>query len=109
MHGRRAPAPAPGQHFHVPLAVRRYHATRRAPQGARDLVADPRDPWPGRLQGIVWGWLLLRAAARRMDPRRLSTVDIEWNGGAFHRDAGQRAAPAAAATPAIPDTARVPR
>jgi ATP-grasp domain len=46
----------------------------------RGLLDATDDPWPRRLQLFAWASLLTRAALRGTDPRKLSTIDIEWNG-----------------------------
>lgn len=80
--GVMTPAAAPLQPpadiaFRSRLALAMYAHGRRAGAGLLDATDDP---WPRRLQLVSWADLLLRAAVRRQDPRRLSTADIEWNG-----------------------------
>jgi hypothetical protein len=69
--------PPEGLAFRSRLALRLYaHPSHR---GAGLLDADD-DPWPRRLQGITWSVLLLQSLRHRVDPRAMSTRDIEWNG-----------------------------
>ena len=69
--------PPEGAYFRSRLALLTYG--KRGGNGAGLLDAAD-DPWPRRLQLLSWGHLLARAALLRMDPRTVSTRDIEWNG-----------------------------
>jgi hypothetical protein len=72
--------PRPGRRFQSRLALRHYGYS--LPYG-EDLVRHPEDPWPYRMQGIVWARLWAGALRTRMDVRAYSTRDIEWNGEAL--------------------------
>jgi len=69
--------PPPGRRFLSRLALRHYG---HAPRPGHDLIHDAADPWPHRLQGLVWLSVVGRALLHRIDPRAVTTRDIEWNG-----------------------------
>lgn len=70
-------SPTPGRRFTSSIALRTYgHTVARG----EELLDVPGDPWPQRLQLLSYAWLMALSALRGVDPRTLSTRDIEFNG-----------------------------
>jgi predicted ATP-grasp superfamily ATP-dependent carboligase len=69
--------PQGGLAFRSRLAMLTYGAQHGR---GESLLHAPDDPWPRRLQLVSWLHLLARAGLAGVDPRVLSTADIEWNG-----------------------------
>lgn len=69
--------PVEGRRFTSALALRTYG--HRVPRG-EELLDIPGDPWPQRLQLLSYAWLMASAVRHGVDPRALSTRDIEFNG-----------------------------